>query len=130
MPSLDVPSVKACLLAGELMSLQHSFTRYLFVSFLSYFHFEHQRLEYRIIDHSLWPRLLVTIMLGKSGGVFHWYCSFHRVLTIGRAQGRTAFDQSAAHPVFVKFLKSDIARELGVPKSRKALVPGCGRVSQ
>ncbi|AAW41015.1 hypothetical protein CNBA5080 [Cryptococcus deneoformans B-3501A] len=43
------------------------------------------------------------------------------------AQGRTAFDQSAAHPVFVKFLKSDIARELGVPKSGKALVPGCGR---
>ncbi|KIR53760.1 hypothetical protein I315_03885 [Cryptococcus gattii Ru294] len=43
------------------------------------------------------------------------------------AQGRTLFDQSAAHPAFVKFLKSDTASELGVPKSGKALVPGCGR---
>lgn len=37
--------------------------------------------------------------------------------------------QSAAHPAFARFLKSDIARDLGVPKSGKALVPGCGRVS-
>ncbi|OWT37741.1 hypothetical protein J008_00561 [Cryptococcus neoformans] len=43
------------------------------------------------------------------------------------AQGRTPFDQSAAHPAFARFLKSDIARDLGVPKSGKALVPGCGR---
>lgn len=62
-----------------------------------------------------------------------WYvslvCVLSGVLTICRAQGRTPFDQSAAHPAFVKFLRSDTASELGVPKSGKALVPGCGRVS-
>lgn len=46
-----------------------------------------------------------------------------------RQQGRTGWDQQSAHPALVALLSGPRADELGVPKSGRAVVPGCGRVS-
>ncbi|WWD22619.1 hypothetical protein CI109_107112 [Kwoniella shandongensis] len=41
-------------------------------------------------------------------------------------QGRTGWDQSSSHPFLTQFLASARSDELGVPRTGRALVPGCG----